>query len=104
MLKPELFARIIQVLDTGDEASRKSLKEELLKILDKENSKQNDESEAKVIDRNNGLSVDKAKVDSSKETEEENSKQNDEAKDIFRVLKRSRSGCLNDFGKCICLR
>ncbi|MCL7050233.1 hypothetical protein MKW94_000339, partial [Papaver nudicaule] len=93
----ELFARIIQVLDTGDEASRKSMKEELLKILEKENSKQNDETEAKMIDRNGGLAVDKAKVDSSKETEEEKSKQNDETKDIFRVFKRSRSGCLDDF-------
>ncbi|MCL7032989.1 hypothetical protein MKW94_013013 [Papaver nudicaule] len=65
---PALYARIIQVLDTGDEASRKSLKEELLKILEKENSEQNDETGAKVIDRNDGLRVDKAKVDSSKET------------------------------------
>ncbi|MCL7045906.1 hypothetical protein MKW94_001881 [Papaver nudicaule] len=103
MMKPELYARIIQVLDTGDEASRKTLKEELMEILEKENSKQNDETEAKVMDRNDGLRVDKAKVDSSKETEEENNKQNDEAKDRFSVLKPSRPGCLN-VGKCICLR
>ncbi|KAI3913778.1 hypothetical protein MKW98_011839, partial [Papaver atlanticum] len=69
MITPALYAGIIQVLDTGDETSRESLKEELLKIVEEESSKQNVETKAKVIDENDGLRVDKDKVDSNRETE-----------------------------------
>ncbi|KAI3889228.1 hypothetical protein MKX03_006460 [Papaver bracteatum] len=66
---PSLYAHIIQVLDTRDETIRKSLKEELLKIIEEKSSKQNGETKVKVIDENGGLRVDEDKVDSSKDTD-----------------------------------
>ncbi|RZC72764.1 hypothetical protein C5167_048244 [Papaver somniferum] len=87
----------------GDEANRKSLKEELLKIVEKDNGKQNVETKAKVIDENDGLIVDKqndweefkARQEAirksleepplkKKKSEEKNGNQNDEAKEGFR--------------------
>ncbi|KAI3913779.1 hypothetical protein MKW98_011840, partial [Papaver atlanticum] len=52
------------VLDAGDEVSRKSLKEEQLKNSVRENSNQNDETEAEVI----GERVEEVKVDSTEQT------------------------------------
>ncbi|RZC72762.1 hypothetical protein C5167_048242 [Papaver somniferum] len=103
-----LYARIIQVLDTGDETSRKSLKDELLKIIEKESSKQNGETKAKVISENGCLRETdlgdrcvkwfKGKHKTSRnsreepppkknKSEEKNGDQNDE----------SMSGCLREF-------
>ncbi|KAL5703420.1 hypothetical protein ACHQM5_028513 [Ranunculus cassubicifolius] len=60
---PALYARIIQVLDSGDMDSRKSLKDELLKIVEKQNSNQNDEIKSQAIQVK-----DNARDDSSEDT------------------------------------
>ncbi|KAI3879371.1 hypothetical protein MKX03_009346, partial [Papaver bracteatum] len=56
-------------LDAEDEASRESLKGEIPKISLEENSKQNDGTEPEVIDKDNGLRVEEAKVGSTEQTE-----------------------------------